>query len=224
MHTANQFNARRRTIGCAARVVNAVVALIAVAVLVTAVAESARGDVCCICQNAETNACVLNFFPSCGSCPSDCADFDGTMLACCETPDGTGCASVTNCVSTGLCLQADSSPTGFCTGPCLISPTPTATPTLTPTVTPTNTPVPQGGACTTPSQCSTGFCADGVCCDTACADPLTKCNLPGHVGTCSRAPTAGAPALTPAALLLALVVLAGLAAIALRRRGRSPSP
>src|SRR5262245_30866312 len=208
---------RRRSIVSAVRAVRIALGLAAATVLITAVTERARADSCCICQGAETDACVFNFFPSCASCEAACNDFDGTMLACCETPDGTGCASVTGCLSTGLCLEKDSSPTGFCTGPCLVSPTPTPTVTETPTATPTNTPIPQGGACTTPAQCSTNFCVDGVCCDTACPEPL-QCNVPGQVGTCGRAPAAPAPALTPTALLLALVVLAGLAAIALRRR------
>ena len=223
MHTAIDPDKRRRSIVCAARALQTP-ALAMVAMLVVAVAEPAQGDVCCICA-ATTNACVLGFFATtCSSCAANCTTFQGTMLECCENPDGNGCATVTTCnFMSALCLQTGTSPTGFCTGSCLISPTPTETPTGTPTVTPTNTPVPPGGACATPSQCSTGFCVDGVCCDSPCSDPLTKCNLPGKVGMCSRVPTAGAPALTPTALLLALVVLGGLAAIALRRRVRSPS-
>ena len=97
--------------------------------------------------------------------------------------------------------------------------TPTATPTVTLTATPTvtGTPVPQGGTCTTASQCATGFCASGVCCDTACAGPLEQCNLPGRGGTCASS-AAPSPALTPWGLVAASLVLAGLAAVALRRR------
>jgi RHS repeat-associated protein len=42
-------------------------------------------------------------------------------------------------------------------------------------------------ACTSNSQCATGFCASGVCCDTACNGGCGVCNLTGHVGTCSAA-------------------------------------
>jgi hypothetical protein len=100
--------------------------------------------------------------------------------------------------------------------------TPTETPTVTTTATPTvtGTPVPQGGACATSSQCATGFCANGVCCDTACSGPLEQCNLPGRGGTCAST-AAPSPALTPWGLMAASLVLAGVAAVALRRRTRS---
>jgi len=42
-------------------------------------------------------------------------------------------------------------------------------------------------ACTSNSQCSTGFCVSGVCCDTACNGGCGVCNLAGKVGTCSAA-------------------------------------
>ncbi|HSP98521.1 MAG TPA: hypothetical protein VL049_14945, partial [Candidatus Dormibacteraeota bacterium] len=93
----------------------------------------------------------------------------------------------------------------------------TATATGTVTNTPTASPVPQGGACSTPSQCGTGNCANGVCCDTACDQPLQQCNLPGQVGTCAST-AAGAPAMTPWGLFAAAGMLAGIAGLALRRR------
>jgi YD repeat-containing protein len=40
-------------------------------------------------------------------------------------------------------------------------------------------------ACTSNSQCATGFCTNGVCCDTACNGGCGACNLSGKVGTCS---------------------------------------
>ncbi len=42
-------------------------------------------------------------------------------------------------------------------------------------------------ACTSNSQCTTGFCVSGVCCDTACNGGCGVCNLAGKVGTCSAA-------------------------------------
>ena len=49
----------------------------------------------------------------------------------------------------------------------------------------TNTP--GAGACTSASQCLSGFCVDSVCCNTACTGSMEKCNLPGHLGTCTIA-------------------------------------
>ncbi len=97
--------------------------------------------------------------------------------------------------------------------------TPTLTPSQTPTVTPTPTLVPQGGACATPAQCSTGFCVDSVCCDTACTGPAENCNLPNQSGTCALAPAA-APTLTPWGILIAGVLLLGIGAFTLQRRVR----
>jgi len=42
-----------------------------------------------------------------------------------------------------------------------------------------------GVACTSNSQCGTGFCVSGVCCNTACTGACSACNLAGLVGTCS---------------------------------------
>jgi hypothetical protein len=99
--------------------------------------------------------------------------------------------------------------------------TPTGTPTATPTATPTNTRIPIGGACSVASQCaSPGFCVDSVCCDTACTDPLMRCNLAGQIGTCAS-DAAAAPTLTPWGLLVAALLLSGVAAFALRYRPRS---
>jgi hypothetical protein len=49
---------------------------------------------------------------------------------------------------------------------------------------------------------------------------LMRCNLAGQVGTCASA-AASAPTLTPWGLLVASLVLAGIAGLALRRRMRS---
>ena len=97
------------------------------------------------------------------------------------------------------------------------TPTQTATVTNTPTITPTPTLVPQGGACATPAQCSTGFCVDSVCCDSACTGPGEHCNVSNQAGTCTVQPAA-APALTPWGVLMAGVLLLGIGGFTLRRR------
>ena len=40
-------------------------------------------------------------------------------------------------------------------------------------------------ACTSNSQCSSGFCVNGVCCNSACTNQCSACNLPGSIGICS---------------------------------------
>ena len=40
-------------------------------------------------------------------------------------------------------------------------------------------------ACTSNSQCSSGFCVGGVCCNSACTNQCQACNLPGSIGTCT---------------------------------------
>jgi hypothetical protein len=142
------------------------------------------------CQGAVTTGCAEGCSPSCG------ATFTPTV-----TPTATPTVTAT------------------ATRTATVTHTPTRTATSTVTNTPTASPVPQGGACATRSQCGTGFCANGVCCDTACTDPLMRCNLPGQVGTCASA-AASAPTLTPWGLLIGSVLLAGVAALALRRQMR----
>src|SRR6266540_1700891 len=43
-----------------------------------------------------------------------------------------------------------------------------------------------GLACTTNSQCATGFCAQGICCATACTGTCKSCALAGTLGTCTN--------------------------------------
>jgi len=45
--------------------------------------------------------------------------------------------------------------------------------------------VTQGNACSSTSQCNSGFCVGGVCCNTSCTDQCTSCNLSGLAGVCS---------------------------------------
>jgi hypothetical protein len=65
------------------------------------------------------------------------------------------------------------------------------------------------------AACSTGFCVDSICCDTACTDSAMRCNLAGQVGTCAST-AAEAPALTPWGLVVAALLLTGVAGFALQ--------
>lgn len=49
--------------------------------------------------------------------------------------------------------------------------------------------LPQGSACTTGSQCYSGYCADGYCCNNPCAGTCISCSLSGSEGTCSYIPS-----------------------------------
>ena len=96
--------------------------------------------------------------------------------------------------------------------------TATGTATSTPNSTPTNTatPQPNGADCSSGSQCLSTFCVDGVCCNTACDGPLAQCNLPGEAGVCAST-AAPAPTLSPWGLMIGVLLLAGIAAVTLRR-------
>ena len=232
----------------ARRVREVALALAVLAMLVITVAGRAAAD-CCICENIATDGCE-NTQGTCAACASRCEGLGGLMRACCAGSDcsgggADGCAN--GPFGDGICQQVATGP-GFCDGTCTDSVatqtptdtptfTPTQTPTITPTASPTDTPTitpmstptltptvtptpqPNGSTCTAPGQCASTFCTDGVCCDIACDQPLEQCNLAGHAGTCTST-AAAAPALTPRTLLLAVLVLGGLAAFALRRRRR----
>jgi len=168
------------------------------------VADAAACDLFCSKQCSLTGGCIplpeggCDFFGNrCGPGTGFVCDLSGTFATCCDpSVPGSHCAGPTQ------------TPTETPTA------TVTDTPTNTPTVTPTNTPVPQGGACTTPSQCSTGFCVDDVCCNSACTSG--RCDLPGQRGTCSG--LAPVPALAPRALAILVALLLGVAVFTLRRR------
>jgi len=183
-----------------------------VAGAVCASGVSCPADGCCA---SSTAVCNVEFEDCCNSgklCGKGTVCCTNATDTCCDVGGSSQCcAAGTSCTADGSCVP--NTPTATPTV------TPTLTPTSTPTATPTNTPVPQGGACSTPSQCGTGFCANGVCCNSACTDPLMRCNLAGQVGTCARA-AASAPTLTPWGLFAASMLLAGIAGLALRRRMR----
>jgi hypothetical protein len=159
---------------------------------------------------------------SCGN--GFCSMGDNAGLGCDDDGacpgDGGTCVDCARCASEGFCtageregegcfLEDDCPTDSRVIGVCrcgipfacdsievLPPPTPTSTPTLTPTHTPTGTPVPDGGSCTETAQC----------------EPLLVCTD----GICQRA--APAPQLSPAGLGIALGLLVGTAALALRRR------
>ena len=49
-------------------------------------------------------------------------------------------------------------------------------------------------ACTTGSQCSSGYCVDGYCCDSACGGTCQACNVFGSSGICTSIPAGTDPA------------------------------
>ena len=171
-----------------------------------------------VCQpvtnsNCDQTACNN----ACASDPNDSSCSTFSMAGCAGTQNASSCD--TNCQP--VCAPSQT-PTITPSNTPTITPsaTPTNTPTNTPTATPTNTGIPQGGMCSTPAACLTGFCVTGVCCDTACTDPAMRCNLAGQVGTCAST-AAEAPTLTPWGLVVGALLLTGVAGFALRYRIRS---
>jgi hypothetical protein len=45
-----------------------------------------------------------------------------------------------------------------------------------------------GAACSSASQCDSGYCVDGVCCENSCPGICDACNVGGEWGTCTRVP------------------------------------
>lgn len=103
--------------------------------------------------------------------------------------------------------------------------TPTSTPTQTPTSTPTSTrtPLAAGDRCSSADECASTFCINGVCCATDCSGRRDRCDQPGDVGNCVPLPLAPAPALSWHGLLMAVLLLLGVATLGLRPR-RSSRP
>lgn len=158
---------------------------------------------------------------------SHCGDLGGTYLG-----DGSECGNDFCPVPTATPTDT---PTATPTDTPTITPTatPTDTPTVTPTATPTSTAAPQGAGCQDTSQCESGlFCADGVCCEVVCDGPGEICNLTGREGQCTT--VASAPSVERLGLIVACLVLLGIAAVTLvptlnvagprlrRRVGRPP--
>ena len=104
-------------------------------------------------------------------------DVDGTETTSSEIYDATiglpctttsGCATGLTCTE-GVCCRTASCPEGqTCAAPgfegvCTKG---------------------KGSACTSNTECGTGYCVTGVCCASACAGGCETCNTPGNLGTC----------------------------------------
>jgi hypothetical protein len=50
-----------------------------------------------------------------------------------------------------------------------------------------------GGLCNTAGECKSGWCTDHVCCDGPCGNLCERCDLQGHVGQCTYAPSGSDP-------------------------------
>lgn len=219
------------------------VTLAAVSILLLLVCPAAVEAMCCVCEGGASNSCFgASSEPrTCAACAAACDELGSTMRTCCDAVADCSGGLADACGSFNDVCQQMATGSGFCDGLCTDPPTatpsetPTSTPTATATATDTETatatatatatstatdtpmPQPDGADCADGAQCASTFCVDGVCCDQACDGPQEQCNRSGQRGTCTAIPAA-APALTPAAILLALTILAGLAAVAMRRR------
>jgi hypothetical protein len=150
-------------------------------------------ELCCTCDCDTRTICAG---PT-TDCASACEDLDGcevTGSAFCPPDEGVidGCAAV-DCQP--LCIPNTPSSTPTATATSTATATATSTQTATNTATCTNTPVPNGGMCRTTTQCAPGLqCVNSVC----------------------QAPQV-APASSPTGLMTGLLLLAAIAALALRR-------
>jgi hypothetical protein len=128
--------------------------------------DEGMGGVCCntACAGA-CDRCDLN--GEVGTCAIVFAGDPGSPKCSPYLCDGTGAACPTTCASDMNCDSGS-----FCNGG-----------SCTPKVS-------MGGACTVgDNQCQTGHCVDGYCCDAACTSQCAACNVAGHLGTCSPAPS-----------------------------------
>lgn len=177
--------------------------------------------------------------PTCGNSSPECDGPCSGTLACVPIPILGGCG----CIDGGCCQVGDTCTdnvafdqcpdgqivlNGVCGTDCpgtAATATPTATVTATATVTQTATrtatKAPNGGGCDDPSDCLSGNCVDDTCCADPVCPPGQSCdNLP-NPGTCSqdRAPV---PAVSHAGVMVALLILSGIAGLTIRgRRHRS---
>ena len=180
------------------------------------------GEECVEGGGALFMTCVLSqgeFTPGgvCSSTPIGVCGLPPDDMGCCqlgeECVEGGDALFMTCALSQGVFTAGgvcSAMPIGAC------GPPPPATATATATSTPT--PAADGAACSTPSQCISGFCADGFCCNEACDSSTERCDLSGREGLClSSAPAPAASGWALTAMAAALIAIAGLALRQLRR-------
>src|SRR5579863_1337807 len=66
------------------------------------------------------------------------------------------------------------------------------------TVTPVVALIPLGAACSSNTDCSSGFCTDGVCCDSACGQTCYACDQQAALGHCGALTSGEDPSATVA--------------------------
>jgi hypothetical protein len=145
--------------------------------------------------------------PAPSSClPYKCGSSSACALSCATSADcGSGYAcKMGMCVTTGALGTVCTDPTQCTSGHCAANPTTGTSVCCTvdscaagqecadsSSPTPGVCVAPNGGTCTSGSQCGSGFCTDGVCCDSTCTGSCEACDVPGAVGKCSA--VTGAP-------------------------------
>jgi streptogramin lyase len=171
----------------------------------SACASSFCADGVC-CNSACNTACRACGTGTCAVVkntddPDTCTGVNTCSAAgACKLKAGQACTATTQCAS-GFCPTADGvCCNAACTGSCLSCGTGTCaavksaddadTCTGASTCDATGTcKLQQGQACTTATQCASGFCADGVCCNAACTGSCLSCAS----GTCTAVTNATDP-------------------------------
>jgi hypothetical protein len=134
------------------------------------------------CNSACNGLCqVCNLTGNLGSCAyiaanSDPSDECAGTGTCGGTCNGAGACQFP---SLGLACVVPNDGAGTCNGLGTCVP---------------NTLLGNGLACTSASQCQSGYCVDGVCCNSTCGGLCQACNLAGSVGACANIPNSQDPA------------------------------
>jgi MYXO-CTERM domain-containing protein len=114
------------------------------------------------------SGCTAAFASHCSS--GNCVDG-----VCCESASCTGaCKSCNVAGKAGTCVLATpgTQVPGSCAGDLACDVT-------------GNCRTSNGKACSSSSECASGFCVDGVCCNTGCTGTCVSCTQPGRTGTCT---------------------------------------
>lgn len=146
--------------------------------------------------------------PACTGAGTACGGTcNGTLTTACTYPDATTACREASCMGGSATLAATCDGMGTCPMPSTTPCAPFACGTTACRTDCTtmadcaagNTCIagvcvglrPNGGMCTTATECQSGQCVDGVCCDTACDGQCQACDNAGSLGTCG--PVTGAP-------------------------------